>query len=92
MKEQDKRFMIIWPDGEYLYDEQFDLEPNDGLGYPKSDDYEKRYLDMGFNYIDLNGLILTVELDYWGNVWERELFNNEPPYEPHDYTYDDKEI
>lgn len=74
--------IYVWPDGEYLHEGQIDGEITTSLGYTKSDDYETIELKHGTeNYIDLNGLILQVELDHWGCVWERGLWKSEPPYE-----------
>ena len=73
------KHMIVWPDGEYVFSDQYKEEPHDGLGYTKSDDYRKVMLEHGFNNVDLgDGNILVVELDYWGNVWERHMFSKEP--------------
>lgn len=75
-----EQYIIVWPDGEYLFKDQIvDGEPTTSLGYTKSDDYEKTVLKLGMNYIDLNGMTLGVELDYWGGVWERELFDTNKP-------------
>ena len=71
--------MLVWPDGEYCYDEQASQGIETCMGYPKSDDYEKVELKFGFNHVDINGMILVVEVDYWGNVWERDIFSSKNP-------------
>lgn len=70
-----KRYIYTWSDGEFVYDEQFDENPEQPLGYAKSDDYTKIELVKGMNHIELNGMIMVVELDYWNNIWERDLFS-----------------
>lgn len=78
-KTDDTRYMLVWPDGEYCYDEQAESGIENCMGYPKSDDYEKVELRHGMNHVDINGMILVVELDHWGNVWERDIFSSEKP-------------
>lgn len=70
----------VWPDGDYLHGNQVvDGDVTTSLGYTKSDDYETIILEHGMNHIDINGMILVVELDHWGNTWELELFNPNKP-------------
>jgi len=45
-----EKLAYVWPDGEYyLIDELWDVEPEQAMGYTKSDDYYTLYSDDDLN-------------------------------------------